>query len=272
MTCSGGTPKYLYHFLAIEDQVVFYRIEHLHLAGDQLQHVFVVRDHEDIVALFGGLPGQGADHIIGLKTLGLQDGDAKGFQRPADEGQLLGQVRGHFGAVGFVTTVVELVKGLRLDVPFAHRGDAARALIAKDGTAHIEDGGEILRLKVAAEFVDHVDEDEGGRGGNTGARGHGTLPLHRVIGAKDERHGVQEKDRGLGWGGHCPSVEQILELIHVKYDALFGVGEGVIPLELQVFVATKCAVLGIDDPDFRNAHGPVVFELPLETLQAVFGR
>ena len=199
MTCSGGTPEYLHHFLAIEDQVVFDRIEHLNLAGDQLQHVFIVRDHEDIVALFRGLPRQRADHIVGFETFGLQDGDAKGLQRPADEGQLLRQVRGHLGAVCFVAGVIELVEGLRLDVPFAHGGYAARALIAKDGTAHIEDGGKILRLKVAAELVDHVDEDERGRRRHAGARGHGALPLHRVIGAKDERHRVQQKDGGLGF-------------------------------------------------------------------------
>ena len=151
----------------------------------------------------------------------------------ADEWQLLSQVRRHFGAVGFVAAVVELVECLRLDVPFAHRGNAARALIAKDGTAHVEDGGEILRLKVAAELVDHVDEDKRGRGRHAGARGHGALPLHRVIGAKDERHRVQQENGRLGWGrGHCSSVEQILKLIHVEDDSLFGVGEGVIALEL----------------------------------------
>jgi hypothetical protein len=30
--------------------------------------------------------------------------------------------------------------------------------------------------------------------------------------------------------------------------------------------------LGIDDPDLRDAHYPVVFQLAFETLQAVFGR
>ena len=90
---------------------------------------------------------QRADHIVGFKALGLQNRDAKGLQRAANEGQLLRQVGRHLGAVGLVAGVIDLVKGLRLDIPFAHRGHAARALIAKDGTAHIEDRGKELRLK-----------------------------------------------------------------------------------------------------------------------------
>src|SRR5882757_3494106 len=77
-------PEHLNHFFAIEDQVVFYRVQHLHLAGYELQHVFIVRNHEYVVALIGSLPRQGADDIVGFKAFGLQDGNAKRLERPAD--------------------------------------------------------------------------------------------------------------------------------------------------------------------------------------------
>ncbi len=51
-----------------------------------------------------------------------------------------------------------------------------------------------------------------------------------------------------------------------------SVGEGVFAKQLQVFVAIEGAVLGIDDPDFRDPHCAVVFQLSLHTLQAVLRR
>ena len=204
----------------------FTGIEHFHFSRDQLQHVFIVGNHKDIVALFGRLPRQGADHIVGFEPLRLQDRNAKSLQRPADERQLLSQVRGHFGAVCFVAAVVKLIEGLRLDVPLAHGCNAARAFVAEDGAAHVEHSSEILRLEVAAELIDHVDEDKRGGGRHARPRGHGALPLHRVIGAKDEGHRVQQENRRLGWGRrrHRSSVEQILKLIHIEDDSLFRRG------------------------------------------------
>src|ERR1700677_2330759 len=148
-------PEYFHHFVAIEDEIVFDRVEHFDATSDQLQHVFVIRNYKDIMILLGGLTGQRADYIVGFEALGLQNGDAKGFQSPPDEWQLLRQISRHLGAVGFVAGVIDLVKGLGLDVPFAHRGHGARTLIAKDGPAHVEDSGKELRLKIAAKLVDH---------------------------------------------------------------------------------------------------------------------
>jgi len=44
----------------------------------------------------------------------------------------------------------------------------------------------------------HVHKNVGRRRGNAGARGHGPLPRHGVIGAKDERHGIDEINRRFG--------------------------------------------------------------------------
>ena len=71
-------------------------------------------------------------------------------------------------------------------------------------------------------------------------------------------------------GEAITSVEQILELIHIEGNPFFGKGEGVIPLQLQVLVSVEGTVLRVDDPDFRNAHVPIIFQFALEALQAVF--
>ena len=70
----------------------------------------------------------------------------------------------------------------------------------KVGAADIEHGGEVLRVEILAQLAQHVDEDVGRAGGNAGLRGHGPLPRHGVIGAEDERHGVDQEDAALGAG------------------------------------------------------------------------
>ena len=58
-----------------------------------------------------------------------------------------------------------------------------RAFVAEDLSADVEDGGEVFRLEVAAQFVDHVYENICCRYGCV-ARGHGPLPLHRMVGGR----------------------------------------------------------------------------------------
>ena len=68
------------------------------------------------------------------------------------------------------------------------------------------------------------------------------------------------------------SVEQIFELIHVEGKSFFRVGERVGTAELQIFIAIKGTVLGINNPDFGDPHRSVVFQLEFETLHPVFRR
>ena len=49
----------------------------------------------------------------------LKDRDAVGLKRAADVGNLLGEVRGHLGAVGLVAVVLDLLEGLRFQVELA---------------------------------------------------------------------------------------------------------------------------------------------------------
>jgi hypothetical protein len=84
-------------------------------------------------------------------------------------------------------------------LPFHLRsGFMARALIAKDLAAHIEDRRKVPRLEVLAQLLDHVDEDVNGRRRQPRARGHGPRALHRMVNTKDERHRVEQKNGRFG--------------------------------------------------------------------------
>ncbi len=152
------------------------------------------------MAGLGEPAGERADDVVGLEALVGEDGDAEGLERAADVGQLLGEVGGHLGAVGLVAEVVDLFELLRLDVELLDRLHLLGALVAEDGAGEVVDRREVVRLEVLAQLVDHVHEDVGRGGGNAGARGHGALPLHGVVGTEDEGHAVEQVDGGL-FGG-----------------------------------------------------------------------
>ena len=153
--------------------------------------------------LLGGLAGQRADHVVGLKALGLKDGNAQRLKRAANIGNLPPQILGHGCAIGLVALVAHLVEALRLRVPLAQRTHGARALVAKNLAADVEDRGKVKRRKILAQLLDHVDKNVNGRRRQPRARGHGPAALHRVVGAKDERHGVEQKDGRLGLVCHA---------------------------------------------------------------------
>ena len=185
----------------IENEVVLGRVEDADLGRDELHHVLVGGDDEDAVAERGELRGERADDIVCLEALVAEDGDAEGLQRAADVGELLDEVGGRLGAVGLVAGVVHLVELLRLRIPPAQRLHLTSALVAEDRAVQVVDGGQKLRSEILAQLVDHVDEDIGGRGGDAGARGHGALALHGVIGAEDEGHRIEKIDGRLD--GRC---------------------------------------------------------------------
>jgi len=147
------------------------------------------------------LTGEGADDVVGLEALVEEDGDAEGFERSADVGLLLDEVGRGFGAVGLVSAVLDGFEGLGFDVELLDVLELGGLGVAVNGGSDVVDGGEVLGGEVFAELVDHVDEDISGSCGDAGARGHGALALHGVVGAEDEGHGVEEVDRGLGAGG-----------------------------------------------------------------------
>ena len=141
---------------------------------------------------------EGADDVVGLEALVVEDGDAEGLERAADVGLLLDEVGRGLGAVGLVAAVLDGLELLGLDVELLDVLHLRGHLVAMDGSADVVDRGEVLGLEVLAQLVDHVDEDIGRRGGNAGARGHGPRALHGVIGAEDEGH-ASRADRWAAW-------------------------------------------------------------------------
>ncbi len=152
--------------------------------------------------LLGGLAGQGADHVVGLEALGFDNGNAQGFESAADVGNLAAQILGHRASVGLVALVAGIFEALRLGVPLAQRGQLARPPVAEDLSADVEDGGKVARVEILAQLFDHVHKNVDGRRGQPRACAHGARTLHRVVGAKDERHGVEQEYGRLGLIGH----------------------------------------------------------------------
>ncbi len=148
--------------------------------------------------MFGGLAGEGADYVVGFKTHCLENGNAQGFEGATDVGNLAAEVLGHCLAVGLVALVTYFVEALSLRVPLAEGAHGARALVAKDFAAHVEDCGKVVGRKVLAQLLDHVHEDVGGRRGQAASGGHGAAALHCVVGTEDERHGVEQEDGRFG--------------------------------------------------------------------------
>ena len=136
------------------------------------------------------LPREGADDIIGFKAGIFQHGNAVGLNGAANIGQLLSQIGRHLRAVRLVAPIFFFPESLRLDVEFADGGHGSAMGIAKGWRRHVEDCGQILRRKIGPQLAQHVHKNVGRRRGDAGARGHGPLPRHGVIGAKDERDGV----------------------------------------------------------------------------------
>ncbi len=199
----GRDAERLFNLGGVKDEVVLGRVQDDDLIIDQLHHVLVRGDDENLMPGFGELAGEGADDVVGLEALVGEDGDAEGLERTTDVGELLGEVGGHLGAVGLVAEVVDLFELLGLDVELLDRLHLLGALVAEDGAGEVVDGREVVRLEILAQLVDHVHEDIGRGGGDAGARGHGALALHGVIGTEDKGHAVEQVDGGLfgGLGG-----------------------------------------------------------------------
>ena len=206
MTRSGGTPRLCFDAGAVEDEIVFRGVQDDDVIVDELHHVLVGGDDEDVVAECGELAGERADDVVGLEALVVEDRNAEGLERAADVGLLLDEIGRSFGAVGLVAAVFDGLERLGLDVELAHVLKLRGELVAMDRCADVVDRREVFGLEVLAQLVDHVDEDIGRGRGDAGARGHGPLALHGVIGAEDERHAVEQVDGRLGVGAWAGSM------------------------------------------------------------------
>src|SRR5207244_8490900 len=113
-----------------------------------------------------------------------------GLARSPNIGHLLRQIARHLTSVGFVTSVLNFLECLSLQVEPAYSRDLASLLVAKGGGGHIEDSGQVFWREVIAQLPKHVDEKVSRSGGQPGFSRHSSLPRHAVIRAKNKRHGI----------------------------------------------------------------------------------
>ena len=179
---------------SVANQVVLGRVQDTDSFVHQLQHVFIAGDDVDRVRLGGGFFGERADHVVCLVAFGLQNRNAVSLQRSADVRDLLGQIAGHLGAIGLITAVSDLLKGLRLRVKLADVGDGFRLLVAEGSGADIEHGSKIFGGEIVSQLTEHVHEHISGRGRDASFRRHGTLPCHGMVRAENEGHRVDQEN------------------------------------------------------------------------------
>ena len=155
-----------------------------------MQHVLVTGEDVNEVGLSGSFLGQRTDHVISFIAAQLENRNAIGFERSPNIGQLLRQIARHLTSVGFVTSVLNFLECLSLQVEPAYCRDLASLLVAKGGGGHIEDSGQVFWREVIAQLPKHVDENVSRSGGQPGFSRHSSLPRHGVIRAKNKRHGI----------------------------------------------------------------------------------
>src|SRR5207245_9050337 len=99
----------------------------------KLQHVFVTGDDVNEVGLRGSFFGQRTDHVISFIAAQLENRNAIGFERSPNIGQLLRQIARHLTSVGFVTSVLNFLECLSLQVEPAYSSYLARLLCGTGG-------------------------------------------------------------------------------------------------------------------------------------------
>ena len=139
----GGAEAFL-DGLQVKD-LVLQGVPHPDLFGNKLHQVLIAGNDDHLKPFFFRLQGQGADQVIGLQPLLLQNGKAVTPADLLDIGNLDLEGLRHGGTVGLV-----------------FRED----LVAEGGPFGIKDQGQVLGLLLLQDLVHHLDEPVNGLGGH----------------------------------------------------------------------------------------------------------
>ena len=147
------------------------RLVYLDAVADQLSVILVRCDHVHVVAGLLRLLGQCPDHVIGLKAMGLNDGDVQSGDDAPDIRERGEQVFGGLLAVGLIVR--------KIGMPFR-------------GLLRIETHGHMRGPLLVQQVDQRIGEAE------LGIRilalaGDARVPDQRVVGTEDQREGVQQK-------------------------------------------------------------------------------
>ena len=124
--------------------------QHTHVRVDELKDVRVAGDDECGETLTRCLVGECPQHVVGLKTFGLDDGDVHRFDDLPDAIHLVGQLLGHPGTMGFVFGIF---------------------VVAKSATGIESDDG-VIRILVSDDIEQHGGKTEHSIGQFAPRRGH----------------------------------------------------------------------------------------------------
>ena len=111
-----GQHAEFFHDLIGADGAVLHGIEHGHAGADQLHHILVGGDHDDVDLCGLGHLGVGGDEIVGLEAFHLQAADIEGARGVADDAELRHQFFRRLGPVGFIFFVNRVAEGQALGV------------------------------------------------------------------------------------------------------------------------------------------------------------
>jgi len=189
--------------------LVLHRVHEEDGIAHELHHILVPGDDIDLEVRAGISGGQGADDVVGLHPLLLQDGDGKAAHHLPDAGQLGDQVRRDLPARGLVTVI---------------------GLVAESRPLDVEGHGEVVRLPFLEEADEHGGEPVNGVGGKAtgvGQAGDG------VKSPKDVVVPVDEKQRRSG------SVRRICLFCHPVLNLIF------LPHAGRVFPVGRLAAAGV---------------------------
>ncbi len=153
------------------DAVALLLVE-LAVLAHQLPVVLVGGHHEDLVARFGPLAGQRADHVVGLVTLHLQHRNAHRIQNLLDVGNRKDDVLGGVGPVGLV---------FGEDLP------------AETASLRIERYSQQVGFLALEDVAQELDEAEDHGGVHPLVVAHGT-PHKGVVVFVNQRIGVDQKE------------------------------------------------------------------------------
>ena len=130
----GRHTELLGHARGIEPGALVARVVDADAVADQLEEVLVAGDDGHLEAGGSRLGRQRAQHIVGLEALGREDGHSHGLARLVHPGDLLAQIVGHRGAVGFV--VGGQLRAERRGGEVERRGDVLGPMVREQLAEH----------------------------------------------------------------------------------------------------------------------------------------
>ena len=159
-------------------RVVLHGIHHVNPVGNQLEHVLVAGNNNNIrLTVFFGAPGDGSDDIVSFETRIFENGYPHGFEKAPHERDLRTQIGRHLRTVGFVF----------------------RELLGPETRSGFKDSGHVFGLIIRQQLLEHVVEDEHCFRGYTLAGTHWwrTRTRSRMVRTENESVAVNEKQPRL---------------------------------------------------------------------------